>query len=592
LDKWVSVESRIDDRFRKRLETSPTLGHSTDSLQTIAHLYLPLVKAIISKASDQRSHELLLKLLYNIIQQYFNADLITDDYFLRVEYKTLSGIIDQLVSDSIFADFLKCYPLKPPNLLAFSLLAESQLPYAVLISRLFRKNWLKVPIVAGGSYITELITQSLDLAELFNDFDYLVAYEGESAFVSIIKSLTNRCPVDHPNVLEQSSIRVLQRPHLEPIGSLPPPDFGGLDLNVYLTSDISLPVFSSKGCSWGKCKFCSQNSNAYREKSVKAFVLELQYVMDSTGISHFQFTDENIRPTRLREISKEILKQKLSIRWFIQVRFEREFDYSILKLMKEAGCYAIEFGLESGCKKTLERINKGIDLRDVERVLELCANLEYEVILNCIVGFPEEKSEDAEQTVSFIESIIQRLPTIKLKCNTQVFKLYPNSRYAKNSGLIYEIFPLSTAANWDVPAWVHKFTKKHGNNILFTGVNYSTKNETKDISPPTKREPIATLTPNCYVLDNIKYDLLSNELADLPCSYIAIAKPEMALPRVFRINDVMAYLVELLKNGPRNLFLLRSDFFKKFQSSSREDVFSAFRDGIVRLNDIGAVTVS
>jgi hypothetical protein len=588
---WEIVHPLLENRFRQRFEYSTPSSRSDKSLSLLLHIYLPLINNLITQYKNSKSDELLIKLLSELIHGYYTSNLLVDGYFLRCDYRQLSHTINQFLSDPIMTHFVRSSSLKRPDLLGFSLLSESQLPFAILFSRLFRISYPNLPVVAGGPYITEILTQPLRSVEIFEDFDYLIAQEGESALHSVIESLITGQATQHQNVFTNTDFKK-RALFVEPIESLPPLCFDDLDLNLYFTPDFSLPMYTSKGCSWGKCKFCSQNSLYYREKNIETFVSDLQYVTQHTNVTHFQFTDENIRPTRLKELSEEIIKRGLTIRWFIQIRFDKDIDYPLLELMKRAGCYAIEFGLESGSSEVLRRIKKGINLKNVERILGYCADLEYIVVLNCMVGFPEETMELAEQTISFLDSIIKNIPRLRITCNTQIVKIYTNAIYTTTGEVTSSAYPLSTVADWQGPTWLNEFRHRFSNHIIFSGQTHLPLTTREESTPLTvEGEPMVALSPDCYVLEGIEYDFSTCTPTTKPRSYLVIVKSGMLAPNIFTMNDVMISLVNELKDADSKLHLLRERFFRRYQNTDKDSVASAFSDGLVRLNDIGAISV-
>lgn len=579
----------LEDHLEEQFE-SKSSNYSAKPLSVLLHLYLPLLDNLKTRDKSSYSYDLLTNLLGKLIHEYYTSDLLADGYFLRCDYSKLSQNMNNYISDPIITQFIHSSSIKKPQILCFSLLAESQLPYAILFSRIFKISYPYLIVVAGGPYISEILTQPAYAKELFKDFDYLVAQEGESALVSIIESLKTDQTLLHPNVFTRSNLEK-RTFFVEPIESLPTLDFKSLDLNLYFTDDLSLPIYTSKGCTWCKCKFCSQNSIFYRERTIKTAVSDLCFITQQTKVAHFQITDENIVPSRLKELSEEILKRRLNIRWFIQIRFDEDLDHSLLKLMKRAGCYAIEFGLESGSPEVLRKIRKGINLKTVERILKDCADLDYSVILNCIVGFPDETTELAEQTVSFLDSITKNIPNLRVKCNTQTFKIYPNASYASTLKVNFSTYPLSTVADWQEPDWLNEFQRHYGDHIIFSSKVFLPQTETIEKTHTIEDMPVVTLSPDCYILEDIMYDFTVDKQTAEPHTYLVILQPEMIMPNIFFLNDTMMSIVDELKNGVCKLNLLRQKFFNRYNNNDTGDLASAFQAGLMRLNNIGAILV-
>ncbi len=73
---------------------------------------------------------------------------------------------------------------------------------------------------------------------------------------------------------------------------------------------------------------------------------------------------------RTRELCKSIIKKKIILKWTARFRVDR-VDSATLRLMKESGCEAIFFGIETGSPKILEAMNKQFSFEDVKRAFAL-----------------------------------------------------------------------------------------------------------------------------------------------------------------------------------------------------------------------------
>ena len=76
----------------------------------------------------------------------------------------------------------------------------------------------------------------------------------------------------------------------------------------------------------------------------------------------------------------------------------------ILKLMYEAGCAHLVYGLESFDKKILKKLGKGSTPKKNEESIDVCMDSGIKPIPNIIIGFPEETFESVRNT---IESLIK-----------------------------------------------------------------------------------------------------------------------------------------------------------------------------------------
>jgi radical SAM superfamily enzyme YgiQ (UPF0313 family) len=592
LSTWDIIGEIIATKFKKLLRNNKNSKDRQNYIAKLLFIYIPLIRRMkdifpnkYSEYSDKK-----FRLLFDVINFYYTEGLLTEGNFLFCDFVQLEDTLNKSINDPIINQFLDKLCFYDLRFVGFSFLSESQLPFGILFSKILRARHQKINIVAGGPYVTEIIRSSQESSYLLSLFDYLVVHEGESALYSIYQRLMNGGQIEHPNVISHSH-SITTEAHIEPIDCLPTLDFQGLRLDLYFAPDFSLPIFSSKGCSWGRCEFCSLVSNFYRERGIDLFIADLKKIEDITGIDHFQFVDENITPKRLRLISETIISHGLSIRWFIQVRFDKELDFDLLSLMKRAGCYAIEFGLESGSPQLLRKIRKGIHLLQVERILQACGNLNYQVLINCMVGFPDETIQDASRTISFLNKINKKFPNLKMSCNTQIVKIYKTCNYAKRRDLEFRVNQASTILEWKGPEWVSKFVKSYKGHFIFRGqfsASFFQKKEKIDLATS---DPFIGLSPFASYVDCVPYDFLSRTETSERSSYLVLSHPGYDIPKVYLLNQTMEFLIKALIGNKLSLSLLRKKFFDRYHGIDEKDIASAFSKGIMHLNELEALII-
>src|SRR5690606_8675716 len=127
-----------------------------------------------------------------------------------------------------------------------------------------------------------------------------------------------------------------------PFSQIPAPDYSDLPLNKYISLiEVANPMHKlwsdgrwnklilAHGCYWAKCAFCDTSLpyiKCYEALPTSQICDYLEAVMQQTGSRGFHFTDEAAPPRLLRELSKEIIKRKLVVSWWTNIRFEKTFD--------------------------------------------------------------------------------------------------------------------------------------------------------------------------------------------------------------------------------------------------------------------------
>jgi len=190
--------------------------------------------------------------------------------------------------------------------------------------------------------------------------------------------------------------------YLKSIDSLPSPKYDLLPSGYYdiLAKGKNIAaIVTSLGCPFS-CRFCSANNmRKYSEKSLKKLFSEI----DELCMNHDDiiFWDDNFTANKKRceKICDYLKTKKINFRCLSRAD---NVDYAPLKKMKEAGCYQIQFGIESGSERMLSLMNKRLNLSAAKDTLSACDRLGIETVAFFIIGYPGEKELDISKTKKFI----------------------------------------------------------------------------------------------------------------------------------------------------------------------------------------------
>ena len=161
----------------------------------------------------------------------------------------------------------------------------------------------------------------------------------------------------------------------------------------YFFPEKVLPIVITDGCYWGKCKFCDLFSSKYSVKDINNVIKEIKFYKKKYGVKFFYLRDLSFSPSTAREFAKQLIKEKLNIRYSTFCRFDKEFDYHLLKLLYKSGLRCLNWGLESGSQKILDKMNKGINLSIVSRILKDAYRL----------GIANKSYDDFCESVNFVK---------------------------------------------------------------------------------------------------------------------------------------------------------------------------------------------
>ncbi|MCP3901435.1 MAG: radical SAM protein, partial [Desulfobacteraceae bacterium] len=292
-----------------------------------------------------------------------------------------------------------------PDVVGFSVVYPEQLNVSLLIAKVLKQVNNNIKIVFGGN------TSSLKYEELlsFQFIDFVIMNEGEKAFLDLLNRFEDKAgqnKVSNLAFTQNSKMKITKPEFIKNLNDIPFPDFSDFDLKAYFKPDPVVPILSSRGCYWRRCTFCVHHKSyflKYRKASINRVVDELEYHADNK-IKHFSFVDEMISASRFKRIGEEILKRGLDINYYALAKPTKDFDKDILKIMYKSGCRYIIWGVESGCQRILDLIDKGTKVKDISKVLNNAnvAGIKNHVFI--IIGFPSETKAEFKETLDFLNS--------------------------------------------------------------------------------------------------------------------------------------------------------------------------------------------
>jgi hypothetical protein len=311
-----------------------------------------------------------------------------------------------------------------PNVIGITIPFPGNLYAALKCCRLIRKEAPKARVVLGGGYVnTEL--RDLTEARLFGYADFVTLDDGELPFLNILRFLDgklSREKLRRTFLLKNSSVTYVDDerqpdPSAAEIGC---PDYSGLSLDDYLSLiEIANPMHrlwsdgrwnkltASRGCYWHRCSFCDTTLPYIKTCSPTPAALlvdRIEQIMAQTGRTGFHFVDEAAPPALLRDMALELLRRRISISWWANIRFELSFTRDLCRLLAASGCIAATGGLEIASDRLLKMMNKGVTVRQAAQVCRNFSDAGILVHAYLMYGFP---TETAQETIDCLESIRQ-----------------------------------------------------------------------------------------------------------------------------------------------------------------------------------------
>jgi hypothetical protein len=161
------------------------------------------------------------------------------------------------------------------------------------------------------------------------------------------------------------------------------------------------------GCYWGKCTFCDISLDyikLYEPVAASLLCDRIEELIAQTGETGFHFVDEAAPPALMRALALEIIKRKLVVSWWTNVRFEKSFTKDLCLLLRASGCIGVSGGLEVASDRLLQLINKGITVAQVAKVNRNFTEAGIMVHAYLMYGFP---TQTAQETIDSLEMVRQ-----------------------------------------------------------------------------------------------------------------------------------------------------------------------------------------
>ena len=262
----------------------------------------------------------------------------------------------------------------------------------------------------GGSHGTFWDENALNE---YPSLDVVVRREGERTFIELLEkiqaqeSLANVLGITYRN--GDKIVRNADRPFIDDLDSIPFPAHHLMPLeSLKRDGKILFPLISSRGCVFW-CDFCStvrMFGRGYRWRSPKNVVDEMQLVHGKYGVKQVTFYDDafTVDRNRVLKICEELHERKLDMMWDCGTRVDM-VDRELLQTMRNAGCFAVWLGVESGSEAILGAMNKSIKLDQTRKAYKTAHEVGLMTIANVVLGFPGETEKTAKETIRFVKEL-------------------------------------------------------------------------------------------------------------------------------------------------------------------------------------------
>lgn len=273
------------------------------------------------------------------------------------------------------------------------------------VGELIAQKMPEVFITAGGPHFTLCAESFLRENPAFS---FGIMGEGEESFSQLVKTSHEGGDWSHlKGVVWRNGQKVIINEWSPPsdLDSLPIPN---LDvIQGFSWEGFRYPIVSSRGCPHD-CTYCCVNkltgSRKWRSRSPKNVVGELELLVRSKGITSFEIWDDNftLNMKRAKAICRLIIERGLKLSWYCHNGIRADcIDDELAKLMHDAGCTSIAFGMETGNPHIFDSIKKGEPLSAVVEAVKKAKKVGIQTVGYFIIGLPGDNLRTFINTVRF-----------------------------------------------------------------------------------------------------------------------------------------------------------------------------------------------
>lgn len=363
----------------------------------------PLGLGYIAAVLEQKDIE--VKIFDSLIEGVYQEELISQD-IIRI------GASFEQIEEQV--------KLFSPDMVGVSNLFSRQAKNAHKIYEIVKRINPDTIVVSGGAHpsaVPEMVLQD-------ENVDFAIIGEAEIAISNLIEYLRGNKSIDELDGVgfrDNGDIKILpKKEFISDLDSLPFPARHLLHMEKYfgLSSAHGVrhyerfsPIVTSRGCPIG-CTFCSAHcvwGKSFRRRSPENVIKEMKELKDTYGIEELLFEDDNVTldVKRAEEIFDLMIKERLDFKWDTPNGVAAfALNERLIKRMKEAGCYKLNFAIESGNQGVLNNlIKKPLNLKKVKTLIKYAKGIGLDVGIFLILGIPGETLDQMWDSFRFAKEV-------------------------------------------------------------------------------------------------------------------------------------------------------------------------------------------
>jgi anaerobic magnesium-protoporphyrin IX monomethyl ester cyclase len=262
----------------------------------------------------------------------------------------------------------------------------------------------EITTIIGGPHVSFTAAETLNEAPWI---DIVAVGEGEFTMLDLVKGKKYE---DTPGIAFRANgniERTAQRPLVQNLDELPLPARHLFPLSRYHALDAACSLMAGRGCPFS-CIFCVGSRMGGRRMRYRNPKLVVDEIERCLGYGFTEIHIENdlltLNQKHLYALCDEIMSRGLKFNWSAFARVDT-VNPEMLRRMKEAGCSALLYGVESGVQEILDKIKKKITLEQARKAVKMANEVGIDVQATFILGLPGETKETLAQTLQFAQEL-------------------------------------------------------------------------------------------------------------------------------------------------------------------------------------------
>ena len=304
-----------------------------------------------------------------------------------------------------------------PDLIGFSVVTNQWL-FAKKLAGWIRSS-LSVPLICGGIHAMAAGKNILESGL----FDYIMQGESEDAFLEFVEKISKHESIDNVKNLgfiKNGQIRINLLRALPDLKKLPFKDYDIFDFQKIIDAKNGwVGLMGSRGCPFS-CTYCFNHQmvahyrkdlhcsfkklNYIRHFDVKQIMDEIKYLIEHyKNIKMFIFDDDLF--TFYKDYVKEFCTEykKICSIPFVVNAHVGFFDKERARLLAEANCRIVKFGVESGSERVREIVlRRRMTNKKIVKSIESAHEYGLHTSVFLMIGLPYESREELMETVKLM----------------------------------------------------------------------------------------------------------------------------------------------------------------------------------------------